>query len=187
MSKNLLHVEEFNGQNQNALKVKFGDGNAHLIWVMSMYLDEPNAEQLGVDCLTDQPNDKKLDFVYLNPDERRLVFAQGYYTQKVGGTAPANKASDLNTAAAWLMSGDLDKVPEDIADVIRECRAALDQGEVDQIELVYVHNLTESKMVLDELETVRAHLQKGLGGIEIVIAVKEIGLEECERLGGRKN
>ncbi|UGW99556.1 AIPR family protein [Pseudomonas aeruginosa] len=182
MSKNLLHVEEFNGQNQNALKVKFGDGKAHLIWVMSMYLDEPNAEQLGVDCLTDQPNDKKLDFVYLNPDERRLVFAQGYYTQKVGGTAPANKASDLNTAAAWLMSGDLDKVPEDIADVIRECRAALDQGEVDQIELVYVHNLTESKMVLDELETVRAHLQKGLGGIEIVIAVKEIGLEECERL-----
>lgn len=150
MANHVLHIEDFAKGDKKALKDQFGEGNAHLIWVMSMYLDEPNAEQLGVDCLTDQPNDKKLDFVYLDPDGRRLVFAQGYFTQKVGGTAPGNKASDLNTAAAWLLSGDLDKVPEDIADTIRECRAALDKGEIDQIEFVYVHNLAESKNVSDE-------------------------------------
>ncbi|MFM0742297.1 AIPR family protein, partial [Paraburkholderia xenovorans] len=182
MKNHVLHIDDFAKDDKNPLKARFGEGNAHLIWVMSMYLDEPAAEQLGIDCLTDQPNDKKLDFIYLDPDSRRLVFAQGYYTKKIGGTAPGNKASDLNTAAAWLLSGDLDKVPDDIADSIRECRSALDKGEIDQIEFVYVHNLAESKAVSDELETVGKHVQKQLAGHEIQVITKEIGLEECERL-----
>lgn len=100
----------------------------------------------------------------------------------MGGKAPANKASDLNTAAVWLVSGDLAKVPADLADTIRECRAAIEQGDIDQAELLYVHNLTESKNVRDELETARKHLEKGLAGQDIQILSKEIGIEECERL-----
>ncbi len=57
----MLHLDDF--ENQVALHDHFGKGNAHLVWVMSMYLDEPDPEQLGIDCLTDQPNDKKLDFI----------------------------------------------------------------------------------------------------------------------------
>jgi len=176
----MLHMDDF--KLQTALHAKFGIGNAHLVWVMAMYLDEPDAEQLGIDCLTDNPNDKKLDFVCADRDGSRVVFAQGYYTDKVGGAAPANKASDLNTAAAWLLSGDLDKVPEGLADAIRECRAAIDQGEIDQIELLYVHNMGQSKNVADELETARKHLEKGLSERGIQVSAKEIGLEECERL-----
>jgi hypothetical protein len=176
----MLHSDEF--EKQTDLHARFGKGNAHLVWVMSMYLDEPDPEQLGVDCLTDQPNDKKLDFIYLDRDDRRVVFAQGYFTDKNGGAAPANKASDLNTAAAWLVSGDLSKVPADLADSIRECRTAIDQGNVDQVELLYVHNMTESKNVRDELDTARKHLEKGLVVFEIQVSSKEIGLEECERL-----
>jgi len=176
----MLHIDDFKAQGK--LKKRFGVGNAHLVWVMSMYLDEPDPEQLGVDCLTDHPNDKKLDFIFLDQDGRRVVFGQGYYSEKTGGTAPGNKASDLNTAAAWLLSGDLDKVPKDLADAIRECRAAIDQGEIDQVELLYVHNLTESKNVRDELETAHKHLEKGLAGQDIQILAKELGLEECERL-----
>lgn len=180
MANAIVHLAEF--KQQEALIKQFGEGNAHLIWVMSMYLDEPDAKVLGVDCLTDQPNDKKLDFIFLDSEDRRLVFAQGYYSEKNGGSAPANKASDLNTAAAWLISGDLDKVPEALADTIRSCRSSLEAGEVDSIELLYVHNLSESKNVREELETARSHLEKGLGKAEIQIATKEIGIEECERL-----
>ncbi|WP_167517595.1 MULTISPECIES: AIPR family protein [Achromobacter] len=174
------HTDDF--ATQADLHGQFGMGNAHLIWVMSMYLDQPDPIELGVNALTDQPDDKKLDFVYLDRDERRLVFAQGYFTQKVGGAAPANKASDLNTAAAWLVSGDLTKVPKELADIIRECRAAIDQGDIDQIELLYVHNLMQSKNVADELETARRHLERGFEGRNIQVTAKEIGLEECERL-----
>ena len=176
----MLHIADFNAQEK--LRKRFGIGNAHLVWVMSMYLDEPDPEQLGVDCLTDHPNDKKLDFVFLDQDGRRVVFAQGYFSEKTGGTAPGNKASDLNTAAAWLLSGDLDKVPKDLADAIRECRTAIDQEDIDQIELLYVHNLTESKNVRDELETAHKHLERGLDGHNIQVLTKELGLEECERL-----
>lgn len=176
----MLHIDDF--KKDTDLQAQFGTANAHLTWVLSMYLDEPDPEQLAIDCLTDQPNDKKLDFVFLDQDARRVVFAQGYFSEKIGKSAPANKASDLNTAAAWLLSGDLDKVPTDLADSIRECRTAIDQGEIDHVELLYVHNLTESKGVADELETARKHLEKGLHRQEIQVTAKELGLEECERL-----
>ena len=176
----MFHTDEF--AKQEALRAEFGVGNAHLVWIMAMYLDEPDPRQLAIDALTDQPNDKKLDLLYLDRDERKVVFAQGYFAIKAGGAAPANKASDLNTAAAWLLSGDLSKVPEDLADTIRECRAAIDQGEIDEIELLYVHNLAESKNVKDELETVRRHLEKGYAKQGIQVSEKELGLEECERL-----
>lgn len=176
----MLHTDDY--QTQEKLHKAFGIGNGHLVWVMSMYLDEPDPEQLGIDCLTDQPDDKKLDFIFLDRDGRRVVFAQGYYTEKKGGSAPANKASDLNTAAAWLISGDLSKVPEELGDSIREVRAAIDAGEIDQIELLYVHNMAQSKNVAMELETARKHLEKGLPGKDIQIIAAELGLEECERL-----
>jgi AIPR protein len=176
----MLHIDDF--KTQQKLHKLFDVGNGHLVWVMSMYLDEPDPEQLGIDCLTDQPDDKKLDFVFLDRDGRRVVFAQGYYTEKTGGSAPANKASDLNTAAAWLISGDLSKVPDGLADLIREARAAIDGGEIDQVELLYVHNMAQSKNVAIELDTARKHLEKGLVGKEIQILASELGLEECERL-----
>jgi len=176
----MLHIDDF--AKQTALQAEFGLGNAHLVWIMAMYLDEPDPRQLAINALTDQPNDKKLDFLYLDRDERRIVFAQGCFSNKTGGTASANKASDLNTAAAWLLSGDLTKVPEDLADTIRECRAAIDQGEIEQIELLYVHNLAESKNVKDELETAKRYLEKGFAKQNVQVSEKELGLEECERL-----
>lgn len=175
-----IHLDAFS--KQELITTTFGNGNAHLVWVMSMYLDVPDSLQLGIDSLTDGPNDKKLDFLHLDSDNRRIVFAQGYFSSKKGVEAPANKASDLNTAAAWLLSGDVAKLPSDLADSIRLCRQALDAGEIDEIELLYVHNLVESKAVQHELDTAKAHLVKGLAKLDIQIATKEIGLRECEKL-----
>ena len=179
-TNSFAHIDAFG--KQTSLVDAFGSGNAHLIWVMSMYLDVPDPIQLGVDSLTDGPNDKKLDFLHLDTDNRRIVFAQGYCAIKKNGEAPANKASDLNTAAAWLISGDISTLPAALADAIRSCRLALDAGEIDEVELLYVHNLVESKAVQHELETARTHLAKGLAKLEIQVSAKEIGLRECEKL-----
>lgn len=179
-TKVFLHLEAL--AKQSSLVTAFGNGNAHLIWVMSMYLDVPDTMQLGIDSLTDGPNDKKLDFLYLDAENRRIVFAQGYCSTKKGAEAPANKASDLNTAAAWLISGDVAKLPENLADSIRSCRRALESDEIDDIELLYVHNLVESKAVRQELETAKSHLAKGLAKLDIQVTAKEIGLQECEKL-----
>jgi hypothetical protein len=105
----------------------------------------------------DGPDDKKIDFIYLDTDAGRIIFAQGFYSDKKKDSAPANKASDLNTAAAWLISGELKHVPHQLRPAIEGCRQALNDGEVESIELLYVHNLPESVNVTKELQTASAH------------------------------
>src|SRR5262245_35898532 len=123
---------------------RLGETNAHLAWAMALYLEEPDVEALASEGITDGRNDKKIDFIYLDRDAKRVIFAQGFVSDSGKDSAPANKASDLNTAAAWLLSGDLESVPDTLRSVITECRAAIDDGDVEGIELLFVHNLPES-------------------------------------------
>lgn len=78
----------------------YGEGNAFLIWVMGLYLDESNLQNLAEESLTDQSDDKKIDFLRIDEDRKKIYVVQGYYTKKEKDNAPANKASDMNTAAA---------------------------------------------------------------------------------------
>lgn len=129
---------------------------------MARYLEDADVNALAAVALTDGPNDKKIDFIYLDHDAKRLVFTQGYFSSKPHDSAPANKASDLNTAAAWLFSGDPTVLPETIRTIMTECRDALAVDEIDTIELFYVHNLPESVNVARELQTVEEHIKKFL-------------------------
>lgn len=167
----------------SSLIKSLGEGNAHLIWAMALYLEEPDFEALAAEALTDGPDDKKVDFIYLDRDAKRIVFAQGYYGNGKKDSAPANKASDLNTAAAWLFSGDINQVPEQLRAAFEDCRAALREGEVDAIELLYVHNFPESVNVTKELHTTAQHLRKLLGeGPTVTIASRELGASTIENL-----
>lgn len=84
---------------------KYGVGNAHLLWSLGLYLDESDFDKLASDGLTDGGNDKKIDFITVI--NSTLFIAQGYYCNQeaLKIVAPANKASDLNTALAWITSG----------------------------------------------------------------------------------
>ncbi|MBF0476255.1 MAG: hypothetical protein HQK59_10560, partial [Deltaproteobacteria bacterium] len=113
----------------------------------------------------------------------RIVFAQGYYSQSRKDAAPANKASDLNTAAAWLFSGKLEDIPSQLRATIEECRQALRDCEIDSIELLYVHNLPESVNANKELQTAAAHLKKAIGEpSSIIILSREMGSSAIEHL-----
>jgi AIPR protein len=161
---------------------QLGLGNAHLAWTMALYLEEPDIEALASEAITDGPNDKKLDFIYLDRDAKRIVFAQGYLSNSGKDSAPVNKASDLNTAAAWLLSGHLEDVPDTLKAIIAESRAAIDNGDVEVIELLYVHNLPESMNVTRELQTAAQHLQKSLGNAAISVTARELGASKIEHL-----
>lgn len=175
------YISAFKG-NKNLIQ-KFGEGNGYLAWAMALYLDCPDAEQLAIDSLTDDGNDKKIDFIQLDWDLKRIVFAQGYYSSRKVDSAPANKASDLNTASAWLMTGDLNEVPNKLKEIIVDCRKAVENGEIEQIDLLYVHNLPESLNVSKELSTVVTYLERSLpSGSNIKVFTRELGTEALERL-----
>lgn len=160
-----------------------GEGNAHLIWTLGLYLEEPDLEALASEALTDGPNDKKIDFILLDRDSKRIVFAQGYYGSSKKDSAPANKAADLNTAAAWLLSGEVAEVPEQLQPVIRDCRTALTDTDIDSIELLYVHNFPESVNVTKELRTAASHFRKALGDTAGVTVIhRELGSSAIENL-----
>lgn len=175
------HINAFKANKE--LIAKYGIGNAHLIWVMGLYLDYPDLNELASECLTDNGDDKKIDFIKLDLDNKKLVFAQGYYSDRKVDSAPANKASDLNTAAAWLISGNINDISGPLKEIIKNCREALSSGDIEQIDLLYVHNLPESVSVAKELKTVADHLSNVLPKDKgIVVIPGELGLKEVEEL-----
>lgn len=89
----LLHLDAF--KTHDSLIKKLGEGNAHLIWSMSLYLDHPDPIELASEALTDHSNDRNIDFLKLDIDSKRIIIAQGYYAQngrKKINAAPSKKA-----------------------------------------------------------------------------------------------
>lgn len=169
-------------KSDSALVDLLGESNAHFIWALGLYLEESDLEALASESLTDGPDDKKLDFVYVDRDAKRIVLAQGYFGEKGKDAAPANKASDLNTAVAWLLSGNLENVPDSLRPPIEECRSAIAGGEIDTIDLLYVHNRPESANVNKELQTVEAHFRTALKDLQVAVHSRELGQSRIDQL-----
>lgn len=168
---------------QTSLIAKIGESNAHLVWVLGLLIQESDLEALASEALTDGSDDKKIDFIHLDRDEGRIVIAQGYFAKSPKDTAPANKASDLNTAVAWLFSGDISTVPKELKAAIDECRTSLHDGEISSIHVFYVHNLPESVNVSRELQTVLSHLRNFIGAASPITSnAKELGAPQIEHL-----
>ncbi|MBY6201765.1 AIPR family protein [Maritalea mobilis] len=155
---------------------------AYIAQAIALFIEEPDVLALASEGFTDGSNDKKIDFIYHDVEGRRLIFAQGYYSKSKKDSAPANKASDLNTAAAWIVSGNLDQVPENIRNTISGFRQSLADGEIEQIDLIYVHNLPESVNVALELQTVEAHLRQALANENITVRSHELGKPKLDHL-----
>ena len=176
----MIHLEEFR-KSADLIK-KYGIGNAHQLWCMAAYLDEPDLDKLAADGLTDGSGDKKIDFIYVL--DSTLYISQGYYSIKEDFkiAAPANKASDLNTGLAWLVVGDTDDVPDKLRVKIVEVRKLIECDEIDGVELLYTHNCAESDNVRKELDTSVAFLKKAFAGKNILVTHKELGCGAMEKL-----
>lgn len=134
---------------------------ALLLFALQLKFDLEDIALVATNSLTEGGNDKKVDLVYIDTDTGRAVLAQTYIAEKLIGKdgnlkteAPANKASDLNTAVSWLLSRPLCDLPEGLRSHAEELRQAINNGLIQSIHIWYVHNLPESANVRDELTTV---------------------------------
>ncbi|HEY4437298.1 MAG TPA: AIPR family protein [Lelliottia sp.] len=153
--------------------------NALGLFALGLRFGLDDLSSIGVDAVTDGSDDKKLDIVFINPEEEYAVVGQCYYSEKEKQNAPSNKASDLNTGVAWLLQRAIDDVPERIKPAAINLRQCIKDGSVKNIYLWYIHNLPESHHVENELVTVQqtatSILKNEYPGLKVDILHKEVG------------
>lgn len=157
--------------------------NGLLLFALQLQFDLDDIESIAADSLTDGNNDKKCDLVYVSRERGRLVIAQGYEAKEPGTrTGRADKASDLNTAASWLLAGETNGLPDSLKSAAEQVRSALEAAAIDQVDLWYVHNQRESSNVKRELQqaanTAKGVIETWFPNSEVTsVSGREIGLE----------
>ena len=157
--------------------------NALPLFAVGLHLGVEDLANFATESLTDSPNDKKADIIYINEAEGIACIAQGTTTADWGkAEASANKASDLNTAAAWLLQQPIDKIPDSIRGQAKLLRDGLSQRTITKLIFAYAHNAYESENVRRELQANR-ELVRGLEiSQECDVEVVELGLRAIEAL-----
>jgi len=162
--------------------------NALLLYVLELYTNVDDIDSVATNSLTDNSDDKKCDLLHIVKDTGVAIIAQGYLSEDISKKeAKSNKASDLNTAVAWLLKENTDDLPETLKSAGKELVDAIKNNEINSIEFWYVHNLPESLNVENELkkvsDTARAQLEMNFPNNTIErIIYKEYGINNIEEL-----
>ena len=160
--------------------------NAIGLFALTLRFGLDDVHSVAAESITDGSDDKKCDLIFIDREEHVAVLAQCYFSSKARQSAPANKASDLNTAVAWLLQRTIQDLPERLRPSATELRSALADGDIARFEVWYVHNLPESDNVQDELNTVEATTKSLINvlspDVKVSISSQEIGKEALEDL-----
>ena len=173
----------FIGALQSEAILESYDHNALPLFAVGLYLEVEDLASFATDSLTDSPDDKKADIIYIDEAEGVACVAQGTtYAAWGRAGASANKASDLNTAVAWLLQQPIDQIPEKIRGHAQLLRDGLEQGTITRLIFAYAHNAFESENVERELRATR----KLVSGLDISqnceVEAVELGLRTIEAL-----
>lgn len=162
--------------------------NAHMLYALQLRFDIGDINAEASESLTDKSDDKKCDLIYVDSDNGIAVIAQGFYrgTDTFGQSAPANKASDLNTAAAWVLNNTPDKLPETIREQVSALHDAINDDKIRIIYFWYVHNFDErnNTQIKDELsnvtQTAKNALERNFPRAEVQVESIEVGNNRIE-------
>lgn len=162
---------------------QYGDNDLGL-FALAVRFKLDDLATVAANAITDGEDDKKCDIIHIDKDEGFAVIIQCYKSKKTKASAPANKASDLNTAISWLLQRPTDELPIKIRPAALELRQSIIDGSVDQVHIWYVHNLPESRNVKQELETVR-HTAESIfsnhfPGKKVAVFAQEVGSNTFE-------
>lgn len=168
-----------------------------LIGWSEMEIGFDDLEQFKNEYLVDGPQDKSIDLIAFSEDKRKIYIVQSYYSNKslnAGMMSPASKASDITQGVNWVFVENL--YSEDgscranqsfirMAEDVRETLQDEEEGEVSEIEIIYLHNRHESSDVKNEMEAIRKSviriLEKNYERTDIQVISREIGCETLER------
>ena len=167
---------------------KYGN-SALMLYALQLRFNIADIHAVASDALTDGSEDKKCDLIYVDTNTGIAVVAQGYIRKDADETslAKANKASDLNTAAAWIFTREVDEVPEQIREQVKALQSGILDGTINTIYFWYVHNLNENNNpdVKEELRTLQSSARQLVKGIypdnDIEILAIEVGNETLEK------
>lgn len=156
------------------------------IFAINLRFNLDDIKTIVSEAITGGGDDKKCDVIYVDKERQIAVIAQCYISKKQREAAPSNKASDLNTALTWLLSTNLDQLPEALKGRADELRSAINIGEIKQFFIWYVHNLPCSDNVKNELRavenTARAALAQYPSAQDINIFAEEICSTQLDHL-----
>ncbi|MGV9859465.1 AIPR family protein [Gordonia sp. NPDC003425] len=152
------------------------------VFAINLRFGLDDIQAIAAESITGGGDDKKCDVLYVDRERQIAVVAQCYASEKKKSSAPANKASDLNTALSWILGADIDTLPLGLQGRAEELRSAIDDGDIKQFHIWYVHNLPESSNVEKELKTVEQTAQRLLEQRDINIFSSEIGNSTLENL-----
>lgn len=153
------------------------------LFALQLTLELEDIHSVAGTAVTDGPDDKSCDLLYVDRDSRSVILAQGYEANATNQLqAPAGKASSLHQAVNWLFAAQQETdVPQPLRSAWKELHEALADGAIDDIEIWLVHNLPESRQVQQELDAA-AQAAYGLvsvryGSHPITVKATELGRE----------
>ena len=153
------------------------DYNALAVYALQLRFGIDDASELA-DSVVDGTGDKKADIIYIDEESGTAVIVQAHLAEDATRTnPPLNKASDLNTAASWLLNpNDRDKLTVPMQGVAALLHSAIKDGEISTIELWYSHNLVESDAIDDELSQAAKTAASALAAVH---GAEEAAVIEC--------
>lgn len=165
--------------------------SALLLFALQMKFNIEDIATVASTSLTEGAGDKKADLIYIDSESGNAVIAQSYFSQKTldkNGKpikeAPANKASDLNTAVSWLLCAPIEDLPSELRAHAAELRQAINEKTIARLHIWYVHNLPESKNVDKEISVVGVTAKSIIEAIfedtDIDILPLEVGINVLE-------
>ncbi|KCB52926.1 AIPR family protein [Bordetella hinzii] len=160
---------------------RYGD-NALGLFALGLRFGIDDLESIASDSITDGSDDKKCDLIYIDEDEGFAVVSQCYWSTRSRESAPANKASDLNTAMAWLLERPIKDLPDRIVSSAKQLRAGIKEGTIKTLHVWYVHNCPASQNVEKELGAVEGAastiLRQHFKSYPVQVHVLEVGKEK---------
>jgi hypothetical protein len=140
--------------------------NALALFALQLRFQIEDIDTVATTSLTGGGDDKKCDLIYVDKEAGYIIVIQAYMADLIKNpnkqAASSDKASDLNTAAAWLFNSPLQNLPEGIRSAAVEVRSSLKANQIRFVQFWYVHNLPESKNVKDELQMVEQTVKNAL-------------------------
>ncbi|MCQ1537830.1 hypothetical protein FTO68_02350 [Methanocalculus taiwanensis] len=152
--------------------------NSRLLFALQIKYQIEDIDSVAAECLTDGPDDRKCDMVYINIENKTAIIAQSYEGQNYGShSAPGNKATDLNGAVSWILSSNEAELPERLIPATRSLKTAIINNHIKYFYIWYVHNCNESDQIKSELKNVERTAKSLLDQYFLENDVQVISLE----------
>ncbi|MFH1036478.1 MAG: AIPR family protein [Patescibacteria group bacterium] len=155
--------------------------NPLALFALQLFFGIEDIEAVGADdIIVDGPDDGAIDFVHVDTEKKFAVIGQEYFAVGKRLVPRSKKARDLSSALTLLLKVPIEKVPERIRSSAEKLRRAVADKEIETLHIWFVHNLSGSENVKQELRTAEATARALIGG-GIGLQCMEVCAEEIEK------